>query len=195
MAAETLDVPPFPPLRWDKYFWVGEVTLPSWAGFQTRRGPYGAVSSKKPSDGSARLNVTPEDDERRSPPLAAQVAAFRHLLDNEPAVAASILRAAFDRYPAEKAAYADAYSDEEAAEVLPDIDGPAGLRSLIGLSDVHVLSVAKDGAAYVGFEFGCVWDPEHGFGVMTHLGRVVKVGQADVAFQERAAMRDAGPAG
>ena len=49
---KTLDVPPFPPLTWDGYGWEGEITLPSWAGFQTRGGAYGGRSSKKPSDGT-----------------------------------------------------------------------------------------------------------------------------------------------
>lgn len=46
----------------------------------------------------------------------------------------------------------------------------------------RVLSVEKDGEAYIGFEFGCPWDREHGLGVMTHAGRVVEVGQADTSF-------------
>ena len=165
MAEETLNMPPFPPLRWEDYAWVGELKLPSWAGFQTRRGWYGAISSESPSDGTARLSVAPVDDEGRSHPTAEQEAAVKYLMDNEAAVAASVLQALFDQYPDEKAAYAEDYSEEEAEETLPDIADPSGLRALIGLSDVHVLSVFKDGAAYVGFEFGCVWDEEHGAGV------------------------------
>ena len=33
---KTLYHPPFPPLTWEHYFWVAELTLPSWAGFQVR---------------------------------------------------------------------------------------------------------------------------------------------------------------
>lgn len=190
MAEETLNILPFPQLRWEDYFWVGELRLPSWAGFQTRRGCYGSVSSDSPSDGTARLSIVPENDERRSHPTVEQEVAFKYLLDNEAAVAASVLQALFNKYPTEKAAYAEAYSEEEAEETLPDIADPSGLRALIGLSNVHVLSVAKDGAAYVGFEFGCVWEEEHGAGVMTHMGRVIKVGQADTSFLEWIAKRD-----
>jgi Domain of unknown function (DUF6985) len=73
---------------------------------------------------------------------------------------------------------------------LPDISEPSELRPLIGLSNVHVLSVVRDGAAYIGFEFGCVWDDEHGAGVMTHLGRVVATGQAAVSFMAWIAKQD-----
>jgi hypothetical protein len=190
MADERLDQPPFPPLKWGRYFWVGEVRLPSWAGFQTRRGGYGSVSSDKPSDGTARLSVTPEDDSKRTHPTAEQAAAFRYLLDNEAAVAAAVRRALVEYYPGQKDAYLEVYGG---GEELPDISESGDLRPLIGLSSVHVLSVAKDGAAYIGFEFGCVWDDEHGAGVMTHLGRVVATGQADVSFTEWIAEQDIEP--
>ena len=45
--------------------------------------------------------------------------------------------------------------------------------------------------AYIGFELGCVWDEEHGLGVMTHRDRVVDVGGADTAFTEWIAENDA----
>jgi len=189
MAEETLNIPPFPPLRWDEYFWVGEVTLPSWSGFQTRRGWAMAFSSDSPSNGTAMLNVAPENHERRSHPTVDQEVAFKYLLDNEAAVAASILQALFDLYPDEKADYAGAYIDG-AEEDLPDITDPSGLRDLIGLTNVHVLSVAKDGAAYVGFEFDSAWDEEHGAGVMTHQGRVIAVGGGDTSVLEWIARRE-----
>jgi hypothetical protein len=64
------------------------------------------------------------------------------------------------------------------------VSDPTDLRSLVGLSSVHVLNVVRDGVACIGFEFGCVWDEEHGAGVMTHLGRVIATGQADCSFEE-----------
>ena len=67
---------------------------------------------------------------------------------------------------------------------LLEVNEPDDLRPLIGLSSVHVLDVFHDGAACVGFEFGCVWDEEHGAGVMTHLGQVIATGQADCSFVE-----------
>lgn len=177
---KTIDIPPFPPLMWDDYCWTGEVRLPSWAGFQSRRGPYASVSDSEPSDGTARPTV---DAEAKSRPTPEQVAAFRHLLDNEVAVAEAVGRALLDNYPAEREAYLDAYDLEESDEV-PEIKDLAGLRSLVGLGSVHVLSLAKDGMACIGFEFGCVWEREHGAGGMTHCGRVIATGQADCSFVE-----------
>jgi hypothetical protein len=173
---KTLDYPPFPPLKWEHYFWVGKVVLPSCAGFQTRRGGYGAVRSRKPSDGTARLSISPLDDKTRTHPTPEQVAAFRHLMDNEAAVADAVVRALVEYCPG------NAYDGDD--EELLEVSEPADLRPLVGLSGVHVLKVVRDGAACIGFEFGCVWDEEHGAGVMTHLGRVLATGQADCSFME-----------
>jgi hypothetical protein len=182
---KAIDVPPFPPLTWDNYSWAGEVRLPSWAGFQSRRGPYASVNDVRPSDGTARLTV---DAEAKARPTPEQVAAFRHLLDNEAAVAEAVKLALLDYYPGEREAYLDAYDLEESDEV-PEVMDLAGLRSLVGLGSVHVLSLARDGLACIGFEFGCVWDGEHGAGVMTHRGRVIATGQADCSFVEGMARR------
>jgi hypothetical protein len=189
MAKQTLNVPPFPPLQWDDYFWTGEVVLRTWAGFQSRRGAYGSVSSANESDGSATLTVTPQDDESRTPPTPEQAQAFQHLLDHEEAVSASVKEAIFAAYPGLRESYG--YDDEEAEKIMPEIDSPEQLRPLIGLSNVHVLTVAKEGIAYIGFEFGCTWDCEHGLGMMTYRDRVVEVGGADTSFLGWIAERDA----
>jgi hypothetical protein len=189
MAKKTLNVPPFPPLRWDDYGWAGSITLPSWKGFAARPGS----RSKKVSDGAARLSVAVEDeceDEERAPPTAPQIAAMKYLLKSEKRVASAVLGAIFEIYPEQKAAYEEDY-DEEPGTTLPEISKPSGLRPLMRLSNVHVQCVKKDGAAYIGFEFDCVWEAEHGAGVLTHLGRVVEVGQADCSFLEWIAERDA----
>ncbi len=67
-------------------------------------------------------------------------------------------------------------------EVMPEVQSPDHFRELIGLSTVHILAVAKSGFVYVGFEFSCLWDDEHGLGVLTHRDHVVDIGGADTAF-------------
>ena len=186
MAKKTIAVLPFPPLRWDDFGWAGEIKLRSWAGFARRPGS----RSKKVTDGTVRLNVPVEDDEEQTPPTAAQIKAMRHLLDNEKKVAATVLAAVFEIYPDAKAEYESDYGDDPDIE-LPDIDKPSGLRPWMRLAHVHVLYVSKADVAYVGFEFACVWEEEHGAGVLTHRGRIVEVGHGDTAFLEWIAERDA----
>lgn len=190
MVNETFHTPPFPPLTWDGLFWSGEITLPTWAGYQSRRGPYASVNSPRPSDGTVRLTISSMDDDSRARPVPEQAAALEYLMDNEATVAASIGKALVKHYTDAKAAYLDDYNEEE-AEMLPAVTEPRQLRPLLGLHAVHVLAVVHDGVAYIGFEFGCVWDSEHGAGVMTHRGRIVAAGQADVSFLAWIARQDA----
>jgi hypothetical protein len=173
---ETLDHPPFPSLTWEHYFWVGKLTLSSWAGFQVCHSEGRTVRNASPTDGTVRLSVSPMDADARTPPTADQESAFRHLLDNEGAVTAAVVSALVDYCPGH------AYDGDD--DVLWNVREPVDLRPLVRLAGVHVLDVVRDGMACVGFEFDCAWDGEHGAGVMTHQGRVIAEGQADCSFTE-----------
>jgi hypothetical protein len=171
-----LDHPPFPPLTWEHYVWVAELTLPSWAGFQVRHGVSRPARDAPLADGAARLSISPADSDARTPPAAEQVTAYRHLLDNEATVAAAVARALVAYCPGH------AYDgDDEALWEASEVDD---LRPLVGLLGVHVLKLARDGIACIGFEFDCAWDGEHGAGVMTHRGQAIATGQADCSFTE-----------
>jgi hypothetical protein len=172
--------------------------LTSWRGFQSRLGAYAARSSAKESDGTARLSVTPPTGVAEQPPSAEQANALRYLLEHEIAVRDAVVAAVFEEYPRiRERLLGDGFVEESE---LPALEGPEQLKSHIGLSTIHVLRVVKDGAAYVGFEFGCTWDDEHGLGVMTHQGRLVelphmgigKVNGADLASEDWVAEEDAG---
>ena len=62
---------------------------------------------------------------------------------------------------------------------------------MVGLHEVHVHQLQKEGLPYVGYELGCRWDEEHGLGVLMHGSRVVEVGDAGTAFTLWIAERDA----
>jgi hypothetical protein len=171
---DTLNHPPFPPLTWEHYFWVAELTLPSWAGFQVRYGIDRPPRDVPPADSTARLSVSPTDSEARTPPTPEQVVAVQHLLDKEATIADTVARALVDYCPG------NAYDGDD--EVLLGVSEVDDLRPLVRLVGVHVLNVTRDGVACVGFEFDCAWDREHAAGVMTHRGRVIATGQADCSF-------------
>lgn len=196
-----------PRLSWDGDGWSGKIELASWAGFQVRSGPYGArakatkrykvrISFTAPSDG--------DDDRLHARPSEEQVAAHAYLLAHERKVTKAVLARILREYPKLRAAYHKDYdidpdADDDRADdlfdalkTLPEIKRSADLRKVMGISTVHVLDVAKAGVAYVGFEFGCDWDDEHGAGMMLHKQRIVKFGGADVSFLEWIAERDGG---
>jgi len=189
----SLALPPFPPLAWDGYFWSGRHTLRSWAGFQSRGGAYAARNRRRRSTGEVAISikVETEDDETPRLPSAAQRRAFQYMLEHESAITSAVLKRILRAYPGEREASIDA--DPELEDELPVIKNVKQLRDVIGLGTVHVLPVTKKERAYIGFEFGCEWDEEHGFGIMTYGTRVVVHGGADHAFLEWVAERDAKP--
>lgn len=191
-AAISLSLPPFPPLAWNGYFWTGRHTLRSWAGFQDRGGRYTARRSR-PSTGKVDVSVVVRTDEDETPhlPAATQRRAFQYLLDHEAAITSAVLKRILRAYPGERDASIDALPELE--DELPVIEHVKQLRRVIGLGGIHILPVARSHRAYIGFELGCSWDEEHGFGVMTHGSRVVAHGGADHAFLEWVAERDANP--
>jgi hypothetical protein len=186
---DVYDQPPFPRMEWKQGDWEAEVILPEWAGFQSRRGWYCGVNSPDPSDGTVRLRVI-RPAGKVTPPSAEQVAAYRHLRESGPQVRDALLAAIFAEYPTFREEYLDSY-DKDDDERVPALERPDQLRSLMGLGNLFVLTEHRDGMAYVGFEFGCEWESEHGLGVMTHGTRVIDIGQAPDAFQPHAARKDA----
>jgi hypothetical protein len=74
---------------------------------------------------------------------------------------------------------------------MPQVTTPDELKSLFGLANVHIHQASKNGVSYVGLEFECTWDSEHGLGVMIHKNRIVDFGGADTAILEWIADRDA----
>jgi hypothetical protein len=175
--------------------------LSSWRGFQSRLGAYGASNSSKESDGTARLSVPPPAGVAERPPSAEQANALRYLLEHEEAIRDDLVAAIFEEYPVIRARLLrQGFVDDSDMRAL---ERPEQLKSHIGLSTVHVLPVVNNDAAYIGFEFGCSWDEEHGLGVMTHQGRIVelphmrigKVSGGDLASEEWVAEEDARSSG
>lgn len=82
---------------------------------------------------------------------------------------------------------------EDADSLMPDVEHVSQFNNLIGLSTVHILNVSKENTAYVGYQFGCTWDDEHGLGIMTHKNRVIQIGGADSSFLTWIAKKDLNP--
>ncbi|MES2949685.1 MAG: hypothetical protein V4858_14175 [Pseudomonadota bacterium] len=118
-----------------------------------------------------------------------EVASVEWLLKHETSVSRTLLSALLGEYPSLQEQYG--YSEDEQAKLMPDVTSVDGFRNLIGLHSVNVHPLLKDGIPYVGFEFGCTWDDEHGLGVLVHGTRVVEIGGADTAILLWIAEQDA----
>lgn len=136
-------------------------------------------------------DITFAPEGRDESPLTEQErACVQWLLDHEAEVASAVLEGLLAEYPGLQRDYG--YEGAEREEYMPDVSSKEDFRRLIGLHDVHVHQLLKEGLPYVGYEFGCTWDGEHGLGVLMHGSRVVEVGGADTAITLWIAKRDAG---
>lgn len=162
---ETLQFPSLPQLTWNGGQWVAQTTIPALPGGEPVelivRVPYSSDLEQK--------------DVRTAPPLAApQVAAFQHLLTHGTKVWASIV-AAMRQYDTDNEIFAEdgSVSDLECGSVI-----------------IH--TVAWDEVAYIGCQFYSLdtWVSEHGLGIIVHRDRVVHVGMAKEANDERAIAKD-----
>ncbi len=159
---QTIDLPPFPTMRWsDCDWWEGEIDL--------------ALGD------NAGLNVTPHDPTVTRLPSDAQRDALSYQLDHGPEISAAVFSAVRKHYQKVRPAYLK-YLGAEGERLMPEMTDNDDLRKLIELVHVHVHPSTTSGYGYVGLQFGCSWDREHGLGVMMYRDQVVEVGGADVSF-------------
>src|SRR5262249_34531063 len=172
----------------DDLWWTTKAVLPSWIGFQSRKGAYGAQDAATPSDGLVRIVFAPEG--RGTEPLtSSEVSLVVWAIENEASLSKALISSLVKRYPLLQERYG--YSGKEKTELMPDIKSADDLRMLIGLHSLNVHPIQKNGIPYVGFEFGCTWDQEHGLGVLMHGTRTVEIGGADTAILQWIAEEDA----
>jgi hypothetical protein len=182
-------LPPVPKfILEDELWWTTTALLPSWKGFQIRKGAYDTRESNDPSDGTVKIVFAPEG--RGNEPLTpSEISSIIWAIDNEAALSEAVLSCLAQEYASLQQQYD--YSGEQKAELMPNIKSSADLHALIGLHTVNIHQIQRNGIPYVGFEFGCTWDEEHGLGVLMHGTRMVQIGGADAAILLWIAERDA----
>ena len=149
------------------------LTLDSWKGFQSRQGNYTSKDTDLPSDGKIKVIIRGVAVDYVKLYSQSQASAIKYLIDNQTKVRDTLLTSLLNEYPKMKEIYEDN---------IPNISDINDYKDLIGLSTLHVLDSEKDDIAYLGFEFGCNWDEEHGTGVVMHKDRIISIGQATEAF-------------
>jgi hypothetical protein len=160
-------------------WWVVEANLPSWREFQSRSGPYGAQNSLDTSSGAIKIVFAPEG--RDDVPLTNQEKSLvMWTIEHEAEIFTSSMSALLKAYP--KLRDNSGYPPEEQARLMPDVRKVDQFRDMIGLHSINVHQVSKHGLPYIGLEFGCTWEEEHGLGILMHGSRTVNIGGADTAI-------------
>ncbi|RZM12953.1 MAG: hypothetical protein EOO88_44990 [Pedobacter sp.] len=102
-----------------------------------------------------------------------QVSAMQFLTINSVSVLESLTKGLFKKLPALKSMYGNRISG---------IKKPSDFVDLLEVSCIHLMDIQSDGFGFIGFEMEPDWDEEHGLGVTMLKMKVVKVGQAEAAF-------------
>ena len=169
----------------DKFF-QPVIMLDSWKGFQSRQGPYNSSDAGQPSNGRVKLLLEGEEQGNQIVISQAQVNAVEYVMANAAQIRDLMLNAFWEKYPEWQEFY---------GEDIPDLKSADDFKKYLGLSIVHILPSAQDGMAYIGYEFGCDWEEEHGIGVMTFRDKILEIGMADTAFDIWVTYKDNGEDG
>jgi hypothetical protein len=160
-------------------WWATRLQLASWAGYQSRFGPYGSRDRLKPSDGTVELIFAPEG--RNLDPLTPRemqlILAFQQ---DEPEISRAVKQGIIAWCSPESVERSRDFDFDEAS--FPAIRDEEDLKRNIGLYAISIHQAEYGNTPYIGYEFGCEWEEEHGLGVLMHGRRVVEVGFADTAI-------------
>ena len=159
-----------------EYFWQADAPLPAWSDF--------TQSDTTP------VTFAPEGRDETPPLSDEEIALAQWLYDHHAQQKTALLNAVLLAYPEARRQFFDDYDIDENEDDLPTIRSVDGLPLVITLQDINVHQIEKAGMPYVGYQFACKWEEEHGLGVLMHGARVVEIGGAETAFTLWIAERD-----
>ncbi len=103
--------------------------------------------------------------------LESHIKSYEYLINHQEEIKGILLKRLFSEYSELQDSYG--YDDAEKSKYMPVIESVGNFKNLIGLTNVHLINVEKDGFAYIVYEFGCTWDGGHGIGFITHKARTI----------------------
>lgn len=82
------------------------------------------------------------------------------------------------------------YEEEEKDMYMPNISDKSQLKKLISPSKIFIHNISVDNLPYIGIQFNCTWDDEHGLGILCYKNRIIKMGGSEIAFMSWIAEKD-----
>lgn len=154
-------------------FWEGNILLDNWNGFYKEE-----IQLTLNIGGDSSIDEITEIHEL----------GYSYLISEQKEILETILNAVFEQYSSWQDEYD--YDEDEKVTFMPDISNAMDLKPLIYPEKVFIMDVEVEKMPYIGVEFRCKWDEEHGLGLMLYKDRVVEVGGADTAFMTWIAEED-----
>ena len=158
----------------------GTISLNVWNHFQYKDGYSHPFKPLQIPSGIIRLDIG--GDMMVDEPLItdSHVRAYEYTLENSKIIQEVILISLLEKYKHLVEPFGQGNAGGNRST--PGNFGIEQFNHLISLLTIHIMNVEKEGMAYVGYEFGCAWDAQHGLGIMTHRNRICKIGSADISF-------------
>jgi Leucine-rich repeat (LRR) protein len=156
---------------------IGRAQLPFFAGFDiVAAAPAGArQAATRPGEVGLHLVI-----DAGHVPTARQEAAYAQFLQHRDAICQGVLRAVFDYYQAHWGSWRSGDPTYDLA--LPELHAAEGLNRVIRPTNLFVFDDGTAASALLGFCFACTWDGEHGLGVLVRDGRVIAIGENQIAW-------------
>ncbi len=161
----------------------GFIELPYWTGyFLTEKTNY-SIKTKVVTNGRIDLWVDGEIRADGSFSIDQEQAnAYFFLIEHQEKIKHSILQELKKEFPR---LLSDEYAswDQEAGGLpkISDLTPEFDFKNYIGPASISIDENVKDEVAYIKWHFQCLWDPEHGFEVITHKDRVIDLSpEADI---------------
>lgn len=160
--------------------WVTALPLPHTACFRgatARAASPGYAKADRIAETGEVTVYLENDDGSDGAPDGAMIEAARWLLENDAAFFRAVLDAMLADLPSLRAIENATVLADDAFR-LPERWGEATLLPLVRLNNINLYPVL--GAPYIGLDFSCAWEDEHGYGLMLAGTEVVETGGADV---------------
>ncbi len=161
----------------------GFIELPCWTGYFLAEEPNYLIKTKVLTNGRIELWV---DGEIRADGSFSidqeQTNAYYFLVEHQEKIKHSILEELKKQFPDLLSnEYASWDHEEGGFPKLSDLTPEFDFKSYVGPASISIEEDIKDEVAYIKWHFQCLWDPEHGFEVITHKDRVIDISpEADI---------------
>jgi hypothetical protein len=161
----------------------GFIELPCWTGYFLTEEPNYLIKTRVVTNGRIDLWVDGEiraDDSFYIDP--EQINAYFFLVEQQEVIKHSILEELRKEFPRLLADEYSSWDHEDGgfprlSDLIPGFD----FKNYIGPASISIEEDIKDKVAYIKWHFQCLWDPEHGFEVITHKDKVIDVSpEADI---------------
>lgn len=160
--------------------WVTALPLPQTARFRGATALTTLPGYAKPDQITESGEVTvylENDDGSEGAPDGALIEAARWLLENDAAFFRAVMAAMLADLPSLRAIENATVLADDAFR-LPEHWDEATLLPLVRLNNINLYPVL--GGPYIGLDFSCAWEDEHGYGLMMAGTEVAETGGADV---------------